>query len=514
MDDATGGDHKADDGYEIAEPGADSLIHSLRAFGYDLATALADLIDNSISAGAQNVWLEFYWSGARSTISVTADGRGMSTAQLHDAMRPGSRSPLEAREPGDLGRFGLGLKTASFSQAKSLTVGTKQGGTISVRRWDLDVVSAAREWRLLKNGTDLFRARAIPSLENLPSGTVVFWQRLDRLVPETAEVSDAHAQSQFLGLTERVRTHLAMVFHRFLRPDIPGQKRLRIWLGKQEIRPWDPFLADDPATRLLAVENLPLPGGTLTVRPYVLPHHSKLSRDAHERAAGPRGWNAQQGFYVYRNRRLLVAGSWLGLKELRQEEHYKLARILIDIPNSMDAGWGIDVKKSRAYPPAVVRQHLSLLATRTRAEAAKAYRFRGARLHPGRQREVVFLWDAKTLRGKVAYRVNRDHPVVRAAVEAGGSPVSTLLRLVEETVPVPTILQQGMEDPTALADPFESGQRAELLEAMRSTYRKFLAMGEDPQEARELLLHIDPFYRFPELIATLDERDHPENGFH
>lgn len=84
--------------YDIAEPRAEAMIHSLRAFGYDLATALADLIDNSIAASAKNIWLEFYWDGAKSHIAAIDDGKGMSDTELLNAMRPGSRSPLAERD--------------------------------------------------------------------------------------------------------------------------------------------------------------------------------------------------------------------------------------------------------------------------------------------------------------------------------------------------------------------------------------------------------------------------------
>jgi anti-sigma regulatory factor (Ser/Thr protein kinase) len=114
------------------------MIESLRAFGYSTQSAIADLIDNSISAGARNVWVTFLWDGDNSHVIVRDDGRGMDPAALRNAMRPGSRNPLEERDAGDLGRFGLGLKTASFSQCRRLTVASRTDGTpVEVRRWDL-----------------------------------------------------------------------------------------------------------------------------------------------------------------------------------------------------------------------------------------------------------------------------------------------------------------------------------------------------------------------------------------
>ena len=254
------------------------MIHSLRAFGYDLATALADLIDNSITARARNIWIDFRWNGEQSTISVLDDGTGMTEAELLAAMRPGSHSPLAERDAQDLGRYGLGLKTASFSQVKRLTVGTCQNGTLAVRCWDLDYVTACGDWRLLRRGSDLFAQQALPRLTSLKSGTIVFWEAMDRITPPGTDTNNDRAQQLFLNRADQVKAHLAMVFHRFLDPrENVGKKPLKIWLNGNPIEPWDPFLSNETATQLLTEEAVPLLGSRLTVKPYILPHHSKIS---------------------------------------------------------------------------------------------------------------------------------------------------------------------------------------------------------------------------------------------
>ena len=142
--------------YEISTPGAGALIESLRAVGYSLPTAIADIIDNSIAAKAKNIWLDFYWDGCDSRISILDDGVGMEEDVLSNAMRPGSQSPTDTRDPSDLGRFGLGLKTASFSQSRILSVVSKTSkGEKSRRCWDLNFVSKHNEWRLLKEVTSV-----------------------------------------------------------------------------------------------------------------------------------------------------------------------------------------------------------------------------------------------------------------------------------------------------------------------------------------------------------------------
>ncbi len=490
--------------YDIAQPRADAMIHSLRAFGYDLATALADLIDNSIAANAKNIWLDFHWNGEKSTISVVDDGKGMTEPELLAAMRPGSRSPLLERDPKDLGRFGLGLKTASFSQAKLLTVGTKLDDALAVRCWDLDYVTKCGDWRLLKKGSEKFNNIALTLLEPLSSGSMVFWEAMDRITPIGTQVDNDKAQENFLQRAEKVKAHLAMVFHRFLDPrENPGKTPLKIWLNGNQIKEWDPYLSHETATQLLTEEAVSLLGSRLVVKPYVLPHHSKISSEKHKAASGVKGWNAQQGFYVYRNRRLLAAGTWLGLG-FQQEEHYKLARIQLDIPNHMDAEWEIDVKKSRATPPPSIKEQLKTLATATRSIAAAIYRHRGARIQNG-SKEIVFLWNQKSRRGKVFYEINRDHPIVSTALEVGGAKVRNLLHMIEETIPIATITRDWSADPTSQTTPFDEKTNPEMIATLKHIYQSLTTSGNTPKQAKIILLNMEPFHLFPSIVESIEE---------
>jgi len=487
--------------YDLAEPRADAMIQSLRAFGYDLPTAIADLIDNGISANAKNIWLTFHWSGTQSCIAIADDGHGMTEDGLVDAMRPGNRNPLEVRAPKDLGRFGLGLKTASFSQCQRMAVGTKTLETpVAVRTWDLEYVNASGEWRLLRgNPSDLGPFGNL--LATQPSGTVVLWEKLDRVTAGTQADSEAD-QKRFLERVDETREHLAMVFHRFLE----WRTGLRLWINGVRIKPWDPYLTGETATQLLTELELPLLGTQMQVKPYVLPHHSKLSGEAYAAAAGPKGWTAQQGFYVYRGKRLLAAGDWLGLG-LRKEDHFKLARIQLDIPNSMDAEWEIDVKKSRAAPPAAVRQKLRQLAELTRRDAAAIYRHRGTRIVKGSP-ELQRLWTQKVQHGRISYEVSREFPLVQDLIAIGGEvrrKVQALLDLIEETVPVPQILIDGAEHPDKHTKPFEHKPPARMQELMKEMYQGLLHTGLTRTEAKLRLAALEPFHHYPELLASLDQ---------
>lgn len=199
--------------YDLVEPDASAMLESLRAFGYSTPAAVADLIDNSITAGAKNVWIEFHWDGRNSHVSVLDDGQGMSEEELLAAMRAGSRSPLEERPPADLGRFGLGLKTASFSQCRQLTVASRaKGCDVACRRWDLDYVREHREWRLLRTPAPGSTGR-LAVLEGMTQGTLVLWEKMDRVVPADDVASEAD-HARFRDLIDAVDEHLGMVFHR------------------------------------------------------------------------------------------------------------------------------------------------------------------------------------------------------------------------------------------------------------------------------------------------------------
>lgn len=488
--------------YDIANPGAAELFESLRAFGYDLPTALADIIDNSITARARNIWIDMIWNGPSSRITIRDDGEGMDEADLRQAMRPGSTSPLERRAANDLGRFGLGMKTASISQCRCLTVMSKKRDSQSaVRRWDLDYIASTGtgEWRLLKGG-DLLSSGDQSLLAEQDSGTVLFWDRLDQLVGDAA-VDDDVAQKHFRERADAVKDHLAMVFHRYLR----GRNAIRLHLNGRQIEPWDPFLEDTDAVDPLPTETLGADGEAVEVKAFILPHHTRISTEAHVAAAGPRGWNAHQGFYVYRNKRLLVAGDWLGLG-MQKEEHFKLARIRVDLSSSADLLWQIDVKKSRAHPPAALRRDLLRIARTARGQASSIYRHRGKVVQRKLGSSDVFLWNHVVKKGKTYYKINREHPLVRKVLEVSEDreSVRALIALVEQTIPAPLIVINNAEMPDGFGRPFEDSP-SDLKAAMAQTFQALLEDGRTRPEAARALVTMEPFSQFPELVAVFLE---------
>lgn len=377
-------------------------MESLRDIGYELPAAVADLVDNSIDAEATKVDVAVTFDGERSWIRVADNGTGMPTHRMNEAMRYGTdRNYGEA----DLGKFGLGMKTASLSQCRRLTVATRtnpQRREIEIRQWDLDHVMDEDRWQLLRLGTSEVRDEVITPLQDEP-GTVVMWEMLDRVLDYKLP-SGVAAQHGLSTVCRDIEAHLAMVFHRFLAQQARRALPLTITLQGNEIDPWDPFARSETATQRLDRQTISLrhDGRTHTIRvqPYVLPNQVQFSTArAWEITSGPKKWNRQQGFYIYRGGRMIQSGGWNRLRT--PDEHTKLARIAIDIPRGADTAFGINVSKMRVLVPTDVRAELKAIASAVANRAQAAYRQSG-----NRQPESAG---------------SRGRPAARTAGPAGGS---------------------------------------------------------------------------------------------
>lgn len=489
---------KADE-FEIVDPRADSMVESLRAFGYSLPNAVADIVDNSITARASEVAIQMTWNGPDSWIEIKDNGCGMNEKRLVEAMRPGGQSPLEHRDLGDLGRFGLGLKTASFSQCRCLNVRSRQKNEPEATRcWDLDLIGKEKKWVLLKRAASSNADEILGHFDKNETGTVVLWQSLDKIVGEE-EVGNRKAHDRFDRRVAQVEEYLGTVFHRYL----AGKPPFAISVNGTPIEPWDPFLTNHPATQHQPVEPFGDADKLVTVRPFVLPHQSKLSPEEFRIAGGTKGWGGQQGFYVYRNRRLIVDGGWLGFYQ--QEEHYKLARIQIDITNASDAEWKIDVRKAQASPPDNIREDIKRIASATRNHASEIYRHRGSKMRPDGDpsHPQIYVWESVKKRDKTCYRINREHPLIKQFLEAPDDKTAkTVLKLVEETIPIPYIIANFSSNIEQHSMPFEDAGTSLVRDQLIAVAVALRRKGLSEDEIRKKLLYIDPFQLYPELVAS------------
>jgi hypothetical protein len=495
-----------------APPKAAAMIEALRGLGYSTATALADIIDNSITARADRVDILFSWAGNSSTVAVLDNGEGMDECELDLAMRLGEKNPLDERAAHDLGRFGLGLKTASFSQCRRLTVASRKEDTLNCLCWDLDVLAASADdgWHLLEGPAE--GSRCLLSPLDAHQGTLVLWENLDRIVTPGFREQDC------LDLIDRVEQHLAMVFHRFLAGAKP---KLRLNINGRSLKPWDPFLMSHPATWSSPVERIAAGNRAVEIQCHVLPHRDRLDEHQHDLAAGSDGWTAQQGFYVYRAERLLVAGSWLGLGHGRpwtKEEAHRLARIRLDIPNAADADWKIDIRKSTARPPVSLREKLAKLAEDARERARRVFAHRGQPVRIGGGEPLAQAWRAEHFKGGLRYRIDRDHPAVRAVLDdadALAPQVQAMLRIIEETIPVQRIWLDTAEARETPRTGFAGEPPTEIVAILFIMYRNLvLRKGLPPTLARERLLGTEPFNNYPELVTVLPDEPNAQEREH
>jgi hypothetical protein len=394
-------------------------MESIRSIGYTLESAIADLIDNSITAGASIVNIRFSPYG-QPYLAILDNGSGMSPEELTRAMRHGSKNPWDPRTESDLGRFGLGLKTASLSQCRRLTVVSLKDGILSARCWDLDIIIDEEEWVLLDlEYEEIIDLPLVSELELQESGTLVLWQYLDRISNGETSIEKALGDKM-----EQASEHLALVFHRYLSGE-QGLTRLKLIINGHSLEAADPFLLSNRATEPLHEENVQIEGHSIKIKPFILPHISKLSPEELNSVGGEEGFRRNQGFYVYRNKRLIIWGTWFRL--IKQEELTKLARVRVDIPNTLDHLWTIDVKKSTAHPPEVVRNNLRRIVARIADGSRRVYTFRGRKINSDK---FIHLWERMQGRKGISYQINRNHPLVKIIFSKINDEEKNILKLL------------------------------------------------------------------------------------
>ena len=459
-------------------PSAACLSASMRDLGYSLETAIADLIDNSISAEANRIDIICDVSGDHPLVVILDNGKGMAEGELMAAMRHGTDNPRRHRAPRDLGRFGLGLKTASFSQCRSLTVVSTNDASICGAEWNLDRIDAADDWILsLLDETDI---QALPYIDRLgKQGTAVIWQELDRLLEDEAGDRRQEIVNEKL---EAVGRHLSLVFHRFLSGEVKGHSKIALTINGHPIAAFDPFCRKNPATQVLPEEIVRIGDAEVRLQPYVLPHHSRLSASEYDYYQDRSDFISNQGGYVYRNGRLMAWGDWFRL--VPKGEATKLARVQIDFPNSLDEAWTIDIKKSRAGPPHAVRERLRQIIAKITTRSVTVHRGRGQRLF---QETQAPFWEHYADHDGIRFAINEQHPII-AALARKLSPedaglLRTLLDSVAASLPVEMIYSDYSTRPREINQ--RSVDESQTMERLRSLRQ--VLYGDGPGDAKAFL---------------------------
>ncbi|WP_345806755.1 ATP-binding protein [Bacillus pumilus] len=386
----------------LTRPSAAPVIQALRSIGYNASTAIADLVDNSLDAKASTIKINFTYNDTDGMITINDNGFGMTEDMLQIAMSIGSKDPREHRRANELGRFGMGLKTASFSLGKRLSVLTKKDGAYYERCWDLDHVSECNEWQLFTRIPEEIKLKMGEIKEE--NGTVVCIDKLDRFMGVGRK--RRLKETSFYNKVSRINRHLEFVFHSILE-----KKEVSLLINGKEIEPWDPFMKDHPNTMEGEMQILRINDNRIKVQYFILPHASHLTESEYKKAGGYKGWRDHQGLYIYRENRLLYFGDWMGL--FPKDAASQLARVRIDLPNAADSDWQVDIKKSGINLPEDAKRRLETISSIARKVSRDMFYFRtqsGPR-NPSIKGSLN-TWEQSGNEDGPQFILNRNHPIL------------------------------------------------------------------------------------------------------
>lgn len=393
-------------------PKADHLMGSMRSMGYTFEAAIADIIDNSISANSHNVHLFFPSDPIHCFVSILDDGDGMTKSELLEAMRYGSTSRESMRSETDLGRFGLGLKAASLSQCSKLTVVSKKDQHISSYRWDYNFIKENKDWDILElNDNEIAALPTIDSLKNYEHGTLVIWEDFDVL----EKSNNGQIYAALCDYKSKIAQYIGLIFHRYI--GAKGGNAITMRLNNHKVKALDPFLETHEKTTKKKEVSIEIKDSNgveryIKVKPYVLPYYKDLSPSDIEKLGGYENLRTKQGYYLYRNRRLIRWGTWFGLHT--SHELTKNARIRVDIPNSLDDIWQIDIKKQEATIPKIIQTRLRRKVEEALEFSIRQYTHRGRRNNINGN--IDFIWNRiEDREGHYFYEINRDSPFIAFA---------------------------------------------------------------------------------------------------
>ncbi len=486
-------------------PQADILMGSMRSMGYSFEAAIADVVDNSISADSENVRILFPISPSeKNAVGILDDGHGMSQDTLFEAMRYGSTSSEATRNPKDLGRFGLGLKSASLSQCRVLTVVSYWNGELCAYQWNYDHIIEKKEWLVLHLNDE--EIKQLPYYDNLKAqakGTLVIWQEFDIL----SKSNDGQVYNALDELKDVVAKHIALIFHRFMSR---SKNSISMYVNNKKLIAFDPFLESHPKTTCkkeisIAINDSHGCEQHIKVRPCILPYLSDMDEKDKRLIGGVEEMRSKQGFYVYRNERLIIWGHWFGMS--RRHELTKNTRIRVDIPNALDDIWSIDIKKQVATIPKRIQNQLK----KTVDEALDISVVK--QTHRGRKTKVNddidHIWDRMEGRSKTYYyQINRDSKFIKYILNKVSEEdvvyIDMLLSEIEKTIPLQQIyldksnscIQETEENDDVRLD--RIFQSAILMIDM---YQNM--MTQSPDKLIDTIMKSEPFCLFPNLRIKL-----------
>ncbi len=455
-------------------PPAKTLINGIRAIGYNFSTSVADIIDNSIAAKAKHINIFSDPLNDNPYFCILDDGCGMNYDELNNAMVFGSDRSNKETDILDLGRFGLGLKSASLSQCRELIVISKKKNSIYCMSYDLDIIEKTNDWNLLiYDEEEINRLPRVDELKKYDSGTMVIWRKFDKI-----ELIAKNFEETFREIVSDAKKHVELVFHRFY-------DEIEIFFNFDRIDKIDPFLVGSiPKTQKGRTDTIVIDNEKIFVTPYILPYQNLLTHEEKKLLGNPKSIYDNQGFYIYRNRRLIVWGSWLRMSV--KNELTKLARIQVDISSELDSQWSLDVKKSTAKIPDKIKDLIKASVEDSTIKSKRVTQFRG-------QKELTIekkMWNRVVERdGYVRYEINRENPVLKLLCETIDDKsfelLNTLISQIEDYIPKYTIYNDASDINVTITNNDDSEEEELITQVIN--FSKFFPISDRAQKIKSLL---------------------------
>lgn len=370
------------------EPNTARIIEGLRDTGYSFEAAIADLVDNSIEAGATVVNITVDLDFDRQPLVQVADnGSGMDLPALENAMRYGAAQKPDQNR---LGWFGLGLKTASTSFCRRLTVVTRApAGPTLAATWDLDDVVSANDWVLdigpADSGEETLFAEHVESSIGVPSegsGTVVVWRKVDRLLRKPSGQEYVDPDGALRRRIDSLEWHLRMVYQRFLDSSDERAVNVDIRIDGRSLKPWDPFaecfgLKPELKKKILLRSERTGDEAVVLLRAFILPKPHEMGDPKAFKEYVRSHTSDRQGFFFYRENRLIDTPGWID--KWGNETHLRGLRIELSFPATLDPYFGVGLRKTGLQPDKSFIEILDESVSSLRREANRRDRQGSAR---------------------------------------------------------------------------------------------------------------------------------------
>lgn len=422
---------------EDASPNPEFLIKSIAEQGYSLETSLADLMDNSISANADKIEVLIDMEEEPFRLFLADNGDGMNEKSLIKNMQFPSNSPDNKREDEDLGRFGLGMKTASFSQTRKFTVLSKLKGEIDFkgRTWDVDFLKE-NGWKIIVNSKEeidyliqqykKLSNDHLNEFENFNVNTIIIWSGLYKFENYLEEKNRKNALKK--EINEVTADYLSLVFHRFMEKSL---NPLKIRINNIQVNPFNPFPENEKDFRQIEPKQSQFKSDVIKIEGYVLP-----SRSIEESKQGLSKWTTRyrglmdmEGLYIYRADRIILFGGWNGL--IKKAPRLQLARLKVEVGNKVDHLLHLNVAKSQISVPHELRVAFEQYIDELKIEAEREFYNRGIRKFSGaKSLENHQLFERSSSDKGSLLEVNSNFPLIKILKESLNKDQNSKLNLI------------------------------------------------------------------------------------